>query len=52
MTGPLWGNQPTGRSFRVTGIDLLHVKDGRIARDWGGMADQFPKVLQQVGLSP
>ncbi|HKE98935.1 MAG TPA: ester cyclase [Actinomycetes bacterium] len=51
MTGPLFGYQPTGKRFKVTGIDLLQVRDGRITRDWGGMADQLPKVFQQLGLS-
>jgi predicted ester cyclase len=50
MTGPLFGYQPTGKSFKVSGIDLVRIRNGRIVRDWGGMADQFPKILQQLGL--
>jgi predicted ester cyclase len=49
MTGPLWGMSATGKAFRVVGMDSVQVKNGKILRDWGGMADQLPKILQQVG---
>jgi predicted ester cyclase len=51
MTGPLWGKAPTGKSFAVTGIDILHVSDGRIVRDWGGMNDQFSRIFDQLDLT-
>ena len=46
----LWGMPVTGKSFAVRGIDIIEVKDGKIIRDYGGMVDQFPKILQQLGL--
>jgi steroid delta-isomerase-like uncharacterized protein len=50
MTGELWGMPATNKSFRVTGVDLIQVRDGKIVRDWGGMADQLPRILDQLGL--
>ncbi|MGL5809652.1 MAG: ester cyclase, partial [Nocardioides sp.] len=50
MTGELWGMAPTGKSFRVVGIDIVEVRDDRIVRDWGGMADKLPEIFGQLGL--
>src|SRR5919108_2958361 len=33
MTGPLWGLDPTGAHIVLEGIDLLHVRDGKIVRN-------------------
>ncbi len=46
----LWGKPVTGKSFKIRGIDVLEIKDGKIIRDYGGMAEQFPKVFAQLGL--
>jgi steroid delta-isomerase-like uncharacterized protein len=46
----LWGKPVTGKSFKVRGIDVLEIKDGKIIRDYGGMVDQFPKIFGQLGL--
>ena len=48
----LWGMPVTGKSFSVRGTDLLEIKDGKIVRDYGGMAEAFPKIFQQLGLNP
>jgi steroid delta-isomerase-like uncharacterized protein len=50
MTGPLWGLEPTGAHVDIEGIDLLHVRDGLIARNDAvpdGMA-----LARQIGLVP
>ena len=50
MTGPLWGLEPTGARVETEGIDLLHVRDGKIVRNDAvpdGMA-----LARQVGLLP
>ena len=50
MTDSLWGMPATNKLFKIIGIDILQIKDGKIVRDWGGMADQFPKMFKQLGL--
>jgi predicted ester cyclase len=50
MTGNLWGMPATGKSVQVTGIDVLQIRDGKVYRDWGGMADQLPKIFSQIGV--
>jgi steroid delta-isomerase-like uncharacterized protein len=50
MTGPLWGLEPTGAHVETEGIDLLHVRDGKIVRN-----DAVPdgmSLARQVGLLP
>jgi steroid delta-isomerase-like uncharacterized protein len=50
MTGPLWGLEPTGAHVSIEGIDLLHVRDGKIVRN-----DAVPdgmSLARQVGLLP
>lgn len=50
MTGPLWGLEPTGAHIELEGIDLLHVRDGKIVRNDAvpdGMA-----LARQIGLVP
>ena len=50
MTGPLWGLEPTGAHVEIEGIDLLHVRDGKIVRN-----DAVPdgmSLARQVGLLP
>ncbi len=50
-TGDLWGMPPTGKSFRVQGMDIFVAKDGKFVRQYGGFPDQVPKILAQLGLS-
>src|SRR5919107_474695 len=50
MSGPLWGLAPTGARVEIEGIDLLHVRDGKIVRN-----DAVPdgmSLARQVGLLP
>ena len=50
MVGPLWGLEPTGAHVETEGIDLLHVRDGKIVRN-----DAVPdgmSLARQVGLLP
>src|SRR5919112_2078658 len=50
MNGPLWGLAPTGARVEIEGIDLLHVRDGKIVRN-----DAVPdgmSLARQVGLLP
>lgn len=50
MTGPLMGFAPTGRPFRVRGVCLYRVRDGRIT-DHRIRTDSLA-LLRQVGLFP
>jgi len=34
-TGEFMGHAPTGRRFRVGGMDLFHTRQGRLAEHWG-----------------
>ena len=34
----LWGKPVTGKSFKIRGIHVLEIKDGKIIRDYGGTA--------------
>jgi steroid delta-isomerase-like uncharacterized protein len=47
---PFLGIPATGRSFRMAGIDIHRVADGRLAEHWH-VVDQFA-MLQQLGLLP
>lgn len=49
MQGPLWGMPASGKRFEVEGMDMIQVKNGKIVRDWGGMADALPKIFKQIG---
>ncbi len=41
---------PTGKSIRITVIDICRFQDGKIA-EHGGVADRF-SVMQQIGVIP
>jgi steroid delta-isomerase-like uncharacterized protein len=49
-TGPLRSFPPTGRRVRLTGIDIFHIEDGKIAEEWSN-ADGLG-MLQQLGVVP
>jgi predicted ester cyclase len=38
--GELWGNQPTGKRFRIEQIYIVRVAAGRIVETWG-VWDQY-----------
>jgi predicted ester cyclase len=42
--------QPNGRSFRITVMDVIRLKDGRVVEHWG-VPDRFA-ILMQLGILP
>ncbi len=48
--GDFVGIPPTGRSFRIAGIDIHRLENGRLAEHWH-VVDQL-SMLQQLGLLP
>lgn len=48
-TGPFMGNEPTGNSFSVRGMQLSRFEDGKLVERWGS-SDQLG-LLQQLGLA-
>jgi steroid delta-isomerase-like uncharacterized protein len=48
-TGNFQGIQPTGKSFEVSGINLVRISNGKIAENWVGF-DQLG-LLAQLGVS-
>lgn len=49
-TGGVGGMPPTGRSVEIDVIDIVRVRDGKIAEHWG-VADRLG-MLQQIGAVP
>ena len=49
-TGPFLGSLPSGKPLRWTGMQLLRLTDGRIARVWHQPDDL--NLLRQLGLIP
>jgi predicted ester cyclase len=47
-TGDFFGIPPTNRKIQISGMDVLRVQDGKFAEQWGGVADQMDKVIQQL----
>lgn len=45
--GTFFGVAPTGRTMRMTGIDIERVVDGRIAEHWG--AEDMLSLLESIG---
>lgn len=48
--GPFLGQEPTGRSVDIRGIDMVRVVDGRITDFWYN--EQTLEFLQQLGVLP
>lgn len=48
--GAFLGLPPTGKSFRIAGIDIHRLQDGKMAEHWH-VVDQLGQ-LQQLGLLP
>lgn len=46
-----WNMPVTGKTFDIEGTDILKLKDGKICREWGGLAIQIPNIFKQLGLS-
>src|SRR6476469_1129527 len=47
-TGPVLGQDPTGRTFEITGQHILRVADGRVVEEW--VAYDSLGLVQQLGL--
>jgi predicted ester cyclase len=43
--GEFFGAPPTGRAFRMAGIDIHRISDGKLAEHWH-VVDQFALMLQ------
>ncbi|MDQ2934197.1 MAG: ester cyclase [Chloroflexota bacterium] len=48
--GAILGMPPTGRSFRISGIEIWRVENGKLAEHWD-VVDVFGQ-FQQLGLLP
>lgn len=48
--GDFLGHPPSGRSFRISGMSLYRVQDGKIVAGW--VNDDSLGMLQQLGLLP
>ncbi len=48
--GGFMGAPPTGKHYKVTGISIFRIANGKIVEHWG-VFDQAG-VLQQLGLMP
>jgi steroid delta-isomerase-like uncharacterized protein len=49
-TGPFLGHPPTGKTVRVTGMDIMRYRDGQVIELWSQFDDLG--LLQQLGLFP
>jgi steroid delta-isomerase-like uncharacterized protein len=50
QSGPFMGMPPSGRGYRINGIDIHALRDGRMAEHWH-VVDQLG-LLQQLGAIP
>jgi steroid delta-isomerase-like uncharacterized protein len=48
--GDFMGMPPTGRQFRVDGIEMFRIADGKVAEFWH--MDDFLGLMQQLGAIP
>jgi len=48
--GELWGNQPSGKRFRIEQIYIVRVEGGRVVETWG-VWDQYG-FWRQLSLAP
>ncbi|WP_222913231.1 ester cyclase [Natrinema sp. SYSU A 869] len=48
--GPFMGIEPTGETIDIMGINVVRVKDGKVAERWANF-DLFG-ILQQIGHDP
>jgi steroid delta-isomerase-like uncharacterized protein len=48
--GPFHGIHPTGRQIRVSGINMYHIAEGKIAEEWE-QTDSL-SMLRQLGALP
>ena len=48
--GDFMGMAPTGKQMMITGIDIVHIKDGKAVERWGNLDDLG--LMQQLGAIP
>ena len=48
--GPFMGAPPTGRTFRIQGLDMVRMRSGLMIEHWGFMDTHA--MGQQLGLAP
>ncbi|MBL8644273.1 MAG: ester cyclase [Rhodospirillaceae bacterium] len=48
--GPYMGQQPTGKTYKVTGTDIYRVKNGKFTDRWGN--EDALGMMQQLGYMP
>lgn len=49
-TGEMNGMPPTGKSFKIDGVDIVKIKDGKAVEHWGYSEEM--KMMTQLGLIP
>ena len=50
QSGSLMGMPPTGKSFSIQGVDIMHFNNGKCIEHWG-VSDQVG-LLMQLGMMP
>ncbi len=50
MTDSLWGMPPTGKSFTVSGNDILKIENGKFVEHWFGLGQVMGSIFQQCGI--
>lgn len=48
--GPFMGQPPSGRTFRITALDLVRMGEGRLVEHWGFFDTDV--MTRQLGLAP
>ena len=49
-SGPFMGIPPTGRTVKISGVDIYRIRDGKMAEHWH-VVEQL-QMLQQLGVIP
>ncbi len=49
-SGPMMGMPATNKSYKIDGVDIIVMKDGKAADRWGYFEDM--KMMQQLGMMP
>lgn len=50
FTGPFMGREPSGQTVVITGMHVMHVRDGRIAETW--VEYDSAGFLRDIGVLP
>jgi steroid delta-isomerase-like uncharacterized protein len=49
-SGPFMGMPPSGKSFKIEGMDLIRLENGKCVEHWG--YDEHGKMMEQLGMMP